>query len=251
MEGPSCLPRLCLIVMIGLSLLVGGCYPEPVAITTFPPADDNSPITAGPTPRPTEQTSGDPIPTPPTVSATPTVPPSTDTSPPLVTPASSPTAGGSPSAGCVNGWTSPAPGMPEYDEGIAILDGSMGVTGPWTVTEMRYFIGPDAPGIIEPHYEVVERWYVRAFPLSDRPFRGRWLLEKRTDQILGISAVAPWESFGYESPDWTGFVGAGPPETYIGLPGQWSGIPYDFVTGEDDSGQPGLPAEVTDCLAAT
>jgi hypothetical protein len=36
-----------------------------------------------------------------------------------------------------------------------------------------------------------------------------------------------------------------------GLPGQWSGIPYDFVTGEGDSGQPGLTAEVVGCLDQT
>ena len=54
-------------------------------------------------------------------------------------------------------------------------------------------------------------------------YRGRWLIEKRTDQILGVSAVAPWDSTGYESPDWTGFIGEGPPQTYPDLPGLWSG----------------------------
>ena len=140
--------------------------------------------------------------------------------------------------------------MSEYDEGLAILESYMGVTGPWTIIDMRYFIGPDAPGIIEPRYDNVQRWYIRAELASDPAFRGRWLLEKRTDQILGVSAVAPWDSTGYESPDWTGFFGEGPPQNYLGLPGQWSGTPYDFVTGEGDSGNPGLPPEVTDCLAA-
>ncbi len=27
---------------------------------------------------------------------------------------------------------------------------------------MRYFTGPDQPGIIEPHYDSVERWYIKA-----------------------------------------------------------------------------------------
>ena len=47
--------------------------------------------------------------------------------------------------------------------------------------------------------------------------------------------------------------GEGEPQTYIGLPGQWSGVPFDFVTGggEGGSGQPGLPSEVTACLAGT
>ncbi len=138
-----------------------------------------------------------------------------------------------------------------YEEGIAILGGAIGRVGPWTVAEMRYFTGPDSPGVIEPRFDVVERWYIKAAPTDDPAFRGRWLIEKRTDQILGISAIAPWESFGYESPDWTGFIGEGAPQTYIGLPGQWSGIPFDFVTGENDGGQPGLPSEVVDCLLGT
>jgi len=127
----------------------------------------------------------------------------------------------------------------------------MGEPGPWSVTEMRYFSGPDSPGVIEPRFDSVQRWYIRAGLTSDPAFRGRWLIEKRTDAILGVAAVASWDSSGYESPDWTGFIGEGEPQTYIGLPGQWSGIPFDFVTGQGDGGQPGLPPGVVDCLAGT
>ncbi|MGI8928304.1 MAG: hypothetical protein ACR2H0_02390 [Candidatus Limnocylindrales bacterium] len=140
--------------------------------------------------------------------------------------------------------------MAANEEGIAILGGAMGRVGPWAVTEMRYFKGPDSPGVIEPRFEVVERWYIKAAPVDD-PGRGRWLIEKRSDQILGVSGVAPWDTSGYESPDWTGFIGEGHPRTNAGLPGQWAGIPFDFVTGEGDCGQPGLPPEVVDCLVGT
>ena len=132
----------------------------------------------------------------------------------------------------------------------------MGVAGPWSVTELRYFTGPDSPGVIEPRFDRVGRWYIKAGLTNDLGFRGRWLIEKRSRDVLsvffvGVSAVATWDSSGYESPDWTGFIGEGDPQTYIGLPGQWSGIPFDFVTGEGDGGQPGLPPEVVDCLAGT
>lgn len=218
-------------------LLASGCYPEPVALRTLAPT---------PVPRVTilpTAVSSQPV----TATASPPVssPPSTST------PTPGPVAGGSPFAGCINGWTSPTPGSDAYDEGIAILGGTMGRVGPWTVTEMRYFTGPDSPGVIEPRFDIVERWYIKASLTDDPAFRGRWLIEKRTDEILGVSAVAPWESFGYESPGWTGFIGEGPPQTYIGLPGQWSGIPFDFVTGEGDGGQPGLPPEVVDCLVGS
>ena len=153
------------------------------------------------------------------------------------------------SDGCVNGWTSPAEGSDEYETGLSILTGYMGVTGPWAVDEMRYFVGPDSPGVIEPFFPNVERWYIRAALESDPSFRARWLIEKRTDQILGVSAIAPWDTSEYESPDWIGFIGEGSPTIYTDLPGQWSGIPYNFVTGEGDGGMPGLPSEVVDCLA--
>ena len=232
-----------------------GCYEEPIAITTFPPER---------TPRATTVPPSIKLPTPSSSSATPTPtrPPATQTPIVLTTPSPppptvSPTplstfepAGGPPSPGCVDGWLSPAPGTPEFNEGLAILEGHMGIQGPWTVTEMRYFTGPEVSWILS-NPNRVERWYVRAALVADPSFGGRWLVEKRSDDVMGVAAVAPWESFGYESPDWTGFVGEGEPQTYIGLPGQWSGSPYDFVTGEGYSGNPGLPDEVVDCLLAT
>ncbi|MEX2547841.1 MAG: hypothetical protein WD830_08650 [Chloroflexota bacterium] len=236
--------RLLLALAIALTFVVAGCYEEPIAMTTLPPED-----------QPTEQPTPEPATPEPSIEPATPQPPPTSTplllTTPTPAPIGTPIALGSPSPGCVSGWVGPLPGTPEYDEGIAILEGYMGVVGPWTVTEMRYFIGPDSPGVIEPRFDVVERWYIRAALVSDAAFGGRWLIEKRTDEILGVSAVAPWESFGYESPDWTGFIGEGEPQTYIGLPGQWSGIPFDFVTGDGDGGQPGLPPEVVDCLAAT
>jgi hypothetical protein len=138
-----------------------------------------------------------------------------------------------------------------FETGLSILSGYMGVPGPWVVDEMRYFVGPDSPGVIEPRFENVERWYIRTGEGTDPGLMGRYLIEKRTDLILGVAAVAPWDSEGFESPDWTGFIGEGPPTTYLNLPGQWVGIPFDFVTGEGDGGQPGLPDEVYGCLTGT
>jgi hypothetical protein len=204
--------------------------PVPLPTGTLEPS-----ATATPTPTPTPTRSSGPSPT-----SQPTdVPATTD-----------PPAAGSPTAGCVDGWTSPQPGSEAYDDGIAIVNGHLGLEGDWTLDELRYFTGPELPNV-EPQYESVERWYLRGAPSADPEFRGRFLLERRTQQIAGISAVAPYSSEGYESPDWTGFIGEGPPTTYLGLPGQWSGIPYDFVTGAGDGGFPGLPAEVAGCLSGT
>lgn len=253
-------------ILASLALFAVGCYAEPVALTTFPPtsiprvtilAPSQTPsFPAGSPARPTGvPAETKPAPTPTTVE--PSTPPATSTPMPLSTPSPSvpggsvPPASGPPAAGCVNGWIAAQPGSAEYEEGFAILSDYMGVTGEWEVAELRYFTGPESPGIIEPRYDVVERWYIRAGLVVDPTFRGRWILEKRTDQVLGVSAVAPYETTGYASPDWTAFVGEGPPSNYLGLPGQWSGIPYDFVTGEGDSGNPGLPSEVIDCLLGT
>ncbi|HYI22961.1 MAG TPA: hypothetical protein VEX62_10030 [Candidatus Limnocylindrales bacterium] len=243
------MPRAILLVLLCGAALLGGCYEEPVAITTFPPTDPPTP-TSQPTPSPTVESTPTPAPT-----LSPTLVP-TITPSPSPSPTPSPTAQasasiGEPAADCVNGWIGTLPNSAEYAEGIAILEGHMGISGPWVVTDMRYFDGPEAPWILEPEYDSVERWYVKASLADDAAFRGRWLLEKRTELIRGVSAVASYSSAGYASPDWTGFVGEGPPTTYLGLPGAWSGIPYDFVTGEGDSGNPGLPDEVVGCMTGT
>ncbi len=237
-------------------LLVAGCDRGPAAIATATPTipitDLRSaapPGTVTPSASPTEQAQPTTPPTPPSATATP-APTATpiDLSP---TDSPPPSAGtGGPSAGCVNGWIRPAAGSVEYEHALDVLSAQMGVDGPWLVEDMRYFTGPDLP-FVEPQHESVERWYVKAALVDDPTFRARWLIERRTDAIQGISAVAQYASVGYAPNVWTAFVGEGEPVSYLGLPGQWSGIPYDFVTGEGDSGNPGLPDEVADCLSDT
>ncbi len=235
-----------LIASVLLLLAASACYQEPIAVTTLPPRASGTPIAFPPSPAATRTPRDTPEPTAPTPTISPTDGP-TSTAP--ASPGSTPVAG-SPGAGCVNGWSAPAPGSPAHETGLAILSGHLSVEGGWTVQEMRYFTGPELPNV-EPQYPSVERWYVSGALVSDPNFRGRFLLERRTEQIAGISAVAPYASSGYQSPDWTGFIGEGPPTTYLGLPGQWSGIPYDFVTGAGDGGFPGLPEEVAGCLSGT
>jgi hypothetical protein len=153
--------------------------------------------------------------------------------------------------GCVNGWTTPAPGTAVRREPLDVIRAQMGVTGEFQIDEMRYFTGPEVPWIIEPRPPLVERWYVKAQLVDDPTFRARWLVEKRSPTTEGIAAVAPFDTTGYRSPDWRGFVGEGEPRTIEGLPGSWAGIEYDFVTGEGDGGNPGLPDEVIHCFDDT
>lgn len=213
-------------VLAGLVLagLVGGCYKEPVAITTYPPTD--APEQTSPSPDQTQR---------PTF---PTIAPSTP----------GPSSG--PAADCVNGWSSPAAGSAQYNDGLALLNRQLEVDGPWHLDTLRYFTGPDVPWNETPA-NLVERWYVRGALAADPNFRGRFLIERRSELIAGVAAVAPYDSHGFGSPDWTGFMGDGQPTTYLGLPGQWSGTPYDFVSGGGYSGQPGLPDQVIGCLSDT
>ena len=70
----------------------------------------------------------------------------------------------------------------------------------------------------------------------------------------GLSAVAPYDTEGFASPDWVGFQfdsAHTAMKSYPGLPGQWSGTPYDFVRGGAGLKIPGLPDEVLGCLAGT
>ncbi|HUP83868.1 MAG TPA: hypothetical protein VM284_06745 [Candidatus Limnocylindria bacterium] len=192
--------------MAGLLLigLIGGCYQEPVAITTFPPTD--GPATF------------DPNQTPPA-----TLPPSS----------------AGPTADCVNGWSTPEAGSVQYDDALSILGEQLNVDGPWQLDAMRYFPGPDG----------ALHWYMRGAVATDANFRGRFLIEASGEDAR-VAAVAPYESSGFQSPDWTGFIGDSEPQTYLGLPGRWSGSAYDFVSGGGVA-PPGLSAELIGCVSDT
>ncbi len=187
-------------------------------------------------------------PTPASPSPSPIPSPSISPSPP---PSPSVRLSAPPSPRCINGWVQPKKGTPLRTEPLDIIRGQMGVSGLFVVEEMRYFTGPEAPGIVDPRPPVVHRWYVKAHLQNKPSFRGRWLIEKRRADIKGISAVAPFDTRGFKSPEWRGFVGEGPSTSYPGLPGKWVGINFDFVTGEGDSGFPGLPRKVAGCLRGT
>jgi hypothetical protein len=157
---------------------------------------------------------------------------------------------------CLEGYTSPGPGDPLRGEALRLLARATEVNlADLRVVEMRYFEGPESPPSEREYLLNVRRWYVKATLRGDPSFAGRFLLEKRSFGA-GVVAVAPFDTVGLRSPDWVGFQydeGAAP-RTYPGLPGAWSGSPYDFITGRDLETQeevfgfPGLPVEVAGCL---
>ena len=104
---------------------------------------------------------------------------------------------------CVNGYVIPAPGTDTFDEPLELIAGQLGVTPSFVVEEMRYFTGPESPGIID-GVDVVERWYVSLHSTDDPTFIGRFIVEARTDTIRGVSAVAPIDTSGYHSPTGAG-----------------------------------------------
>ncbi len=182
----------------------------------------------------------------PTSTATPVAPPSKPASPP-------PTRGES-TTRCVNGWVTPNEGTPQFLQPLGIVRRTTGVEGPLVVMDMRYFTGPESPVSDKGYLMIVERWYIRLYAKNDPGFQGRFLVEARRFG-RGLSAVAPFDSHGFRSPDWIGFqFESSDPErrSYPGLPGTWSGEPYDFVTGEGGHfGFPGLPDTVAGCLDGT
>ena len=165
-----------------------------------------------------------------------------------------PTTGGA----CVEGWREPETAE-ERELPFHVIRRTMQVEGEFHVEEMRYFEGPESPPSDKGYLLRVDRWYVKGWLESDPSFRGRWLIEERTFGS-GIAAVAPYDSRGFEAPDWVGFqyeLGDDERRAYADLPGEWSGRPYDYVTGEDlETGErvfrfTGLPSEVIGCLQGT
>jgi hypothetical protein len=190
-------------------------------------------------------------------------------SPPPITPVESPSIAASPtrpalpdepplthgveSSTCVNGWVTPPEDSPRALQPLGIIRKATGVEGPLEVADLRYFQGPESPPSDKGYLLIVQRWYVKLYAKDDLAFQGRFLVEARRFG-RGLVAVAPYDTFGFRSPDWIGFQydsGDPEPKAYPGLPGTWSGIPYDFVKGGEGLTIPGLPEEVAGCLDAT
>jgi hypothetical protein len=142
-----------------------------------------------------------------------------------------------------------------YEEPLRIISKTENVRGPLVVTDMRYFTGGESPPPTPPkgYLAFIRRWYVKAYAKRDPGFQGRFLVEERLFGS-GLSAVAAYDSKGFSSPDWKGFQydSANPaPRPIDGLPGEWSGIEYDFVKGGAGLTIPGLPATLTGCMKGT
>jgi len=191
-------------------------------------------------------------------STTPPVTPIPQTGPtasptPPALPAEPPATRGPVAADCVDGWVTPPRDSARFAEPLRVIRRMSGVQGPLEVVDLRTFEGPESPPSDKGYLLDVRRWYVKAFAKDDPSFQGRFLVESR-EFGTGLVAVAPYDTNGFRSPDWVGFqFDSGDPEAraYPGLPGVWSGVPYDFVEGGAGLQIPGLPDEVVGCLSAT
>jgi hypothetical protein len=196
---------------------------------------------------------------PPITAATTTPPPVT----PVETPSESPTPPALPDeppatsgpvvADCEHGWVTPPAGSPRFLEPLGIIRRTTGVQGPLEVVDLRYFEGPESPPSEQGYLLLVQRWYVKLYAVDHLAFQGRFLVEARRFG-RGLAAVAPYDTFGFRSPDWIGFQYDSAdlePHAYDGLPGAWTGVAYDFVEGGEGLEIPGLPDEVVGCLDAT
>jgi hypothetical protein len=195
---------------------------------------------------------GTPTPSPSlTPSLSPSLSPSPSPSPKKSTsPSTQPSTGptivpGSITSDCVNGYLVPLRNTSLRFEPLNVIRDTQGISGSslFVIAEMRYFTGPDNPNV-QPQDQTVHRWYVKAYLQNNPSFKGRWLIEKRSVGE-GVVAVAPYDTHGFNSPDWVGFEGEGNPQQYSGLPGSWAGVPYDYV----NSGN--LPPQVVGCLSGT
>jgi hypothetical protein len=172
---------------------------------------------------------------------------------PPATPAVPPPTAGSPSAACVHGWEAPARGTRAFAEPLTVIRRVTGVRGPLVVVDERYFTGPESPPSDMGYLLEVRRWYVKLYAKNDLSFQGRFLVEARQFG-RGLSAVAPYDTSGWSSPDWRAFQyvsGDDRNRAIPGLPGTWSGVEYDFVKGGAGITIPGLPEQVVGCLSGT
>ena len=206
------------------------------------------------------ETEGATGPTAPTTTSTSTTPPVTPVEPTGASPSPTrptlpdtpPETRGASSTDCVNGWVTPPEDTERYLSPLGVIRRTTGVRGPLEIVDLRFFEGPESPPTDKGYLLVVQRWYVKLYARRDFSFAGRFLVEARRFG-QGVAAVSPYDSTGFSSPDWVGFQVTADPDasSYEGLPGEWAGVPYDFVEGGEGLTIPGLPAEVVGCLHGT
>jgi hypothetical protein len=195
-------------------------------------------------------------PTPSGASKSPSTSPSsspTGTPTPPASPKHAPPTRGPASPTCVHGWATPRGTSPDFTDPLGIIRRTTSVRGPLVVVDMRVFDGPESPPSDKGYLLDVRRWYVKLYAKDDPSFQGRFLVESRRFG-RGLSAVAPYDTRGWRSPDWRGFQydeGRTKNRAVVGLPGTWSGVEYDFVEGGAGLNFPGLPDRVVGCLSGT
>lgn len=178
--------------------------------------------------------------------------PSTSPTPPA-TPATPPPTHGAKSPTCVKGWVTPTPGTPQFTDPLGIIRRTDPVLGKFVVVDMRYFNGPESPVSDQGYLLDVSRWYIKLYDPKDLSYQGRFIVEERQFG-RGLSAVAPYDTHGFVSPDWSGFQFTSEDTArrpYPGLPGAWAGLRYDFVQGGEGLTFRGLPSQVEGCLDGT
>jgi hypothetical protein len=169
---------------------------------------------------------------------------------PPVLPAEPPPTSGPASDSCVEGWRTPPAGSSQAAFPLKVIGRTVRLPEDRVVVDMRFFQGPESPPSDKGYLLHVKRWYVKLYSPSDLRFQGRFLVESR-EFGDGVVAVAPFDTQGFRSPDWSGFQwneGDRTARAYPGLPGRWKGIQYDFVNGGAGLDIPGLPAQVSGCL---
>jgi hypothetical protein len=170
------------------------------------------------------------------------------------TPAVAPKTKGAPSPTCEQGWVTPPSSSPDYTDPLGLIRRTAPVQGDFVVVDMRLFVGPESPPSEDKGYlRDIRRWYIKLYVQGDWTYQGRFLVEQRRFG-RGVAAVAPYDTRGFASPDWSGFQWNSAdttPQAYPGLPGEWRGTRYDFVKGGAGLTIPGLPDAVRGCLDGT
>jgi hypothetical protein len=172
---------------------------------------------------------------------------------PAAVPDTPPPTGAPASKTCVDGWTRPVAGSALASRPLRLIRRIVPIPGDPVIVDLRYFTGPESPPSEMGYLTTVKRWYVKLFSKDDLAFQGRFLVEAR-EFGSGVVAVAPYDTHGFRSPDWSGFQydeADADKKAYPGLPGTWSGIRYDFVRGGAGLDVPGLPDTVVGCIAGS
>ena len=95
-----------------------------------------------------------------------------------------------------------------FTDPLGLIRRTAPVAGDFDVVDMRMFVGPESPPSVgddaKGYLQDIRRWYIKLFVPTICAIRAGSSSNSGCS-VEGVAAVAPYDTEGFSSPDWSGF----------------------------------------------